>query len=264
MVGVTTDGAPAMVGRKAGAVSLLSEKVANSGGEKLIKYHCIIHQEALAAQSLEMKHVMEIDVKTVNFLKSRGLNHRQFKTFLEQSEADFGDVIYFSAVRWLSRGATLKRFFNLRKEIREFMETKGQDLKQLSDTKWLCDLALLVDVNTCLSDLNLKLQGHGKLIYTLFDNVKAFQRKIELLQGQLKQGVLTHFPACKALVDETDADRHHVLRHLRSDHNQNLIKKTKGRIQAPLLRLQAPREVNQPLPKYFLVCPCGRACRNAV
>ena len=52
------------------------------------------------------------------------------------------------------------------------MESKGQDFTQLSDTKWLCDLALLVDVNTCLSDLNLKLQGHGKLISTLFDNVK--------------------------------------------------------------------------------------------
>ena len=178
MVGVTTDGAPEMVGRKAGAVSLLSEKVANSGGEKLIKYHCIIHQEVLAAQTLEIEHVMDIVVKTVNFLKYRGLNHRQFKTFLEQSETDFGDVIYFSAVRGLSRGATLKRFFNLRKEIREFMESKGQDFTQLSDTKWLCDLALLVDVNTCLSDLNLKLQGHGKLISTLFDDVKAFQRKI--------------------------------------------------------------------------------------
>uniref|UniRef100_UPI0037E96EB7 general transcription factor II-I repeat domain-containing protein 2-like n=1 Tax=Semicossyphus pulcher TaxID=241346 RepID=UPI0037E96EB7 len=31
MVGVTTDGAPAMIGRKTGAVSLLSEKVANNG-----------------------------------------------------------------------------------------------------------------------------------------------------------------------------------------------------------------------------------------
>uniref|UniRef100_A0A672FRL1 SPIN-DOC-like zinc-finger domain-containing protein n=1 Tax=Salarias fasciatus TaxID=181472 RepID=A0A672FRL1_SALFA len=225
MVGVTTDGAPAMIGKKAGAVSLLSEKVANNGGEELIKYHCIIHQEALAAQTLDMKHVMDIVVKTVNFLKSRGLNHRQFKTFLEQSEADFGDVIYFTAVRWLSRGATLKHFFNLRKEIREFMESKGQDVTQLSDTKWLCDLALLVDLNTCLSDLNVKLQGHGKLISTLYDNIKAFQRKLELLQGQLKQGDLTHFPTCKALPDDTDTDGRHVLRHLRSDKNHNLIKK---------------------------------------
>ena len=52
MVGVTTDGAPAMVGSRAGAVSLLSEKVVNNGGEKLVRYHCIIHQEALAAQTL--------------------------------------------------------------------------------------------------------------------------------------------------------------------------------------------------------------------
>ena len=102
---------PAMVGRGTGGVLLLSEKVANNGDEKLIKYHCIIHEEALAAQTLEMKHVMAIVVKTVNFLKSRGLNHRQFKTFLERSEAVFVDVIYFSVFRWLSRGATLKRFF---------------------------------------------------------------------------------------------------------------------------------------------------------
>ncbi|KAK0135368.1 General transcription factor II-I repeat domain-containing protein 2B [Merluccius polli] len=147
MVGVTTDGAPAMVGSRAGAVSLLSEKVVNNGGEKLVRYHCIIHQEALAAQMLKMKHVMDIVVKTVNFLKSRGLIHCQFKAFLAQSEADFGNVIYFTAVRWLSRDATLKHFFNLRKEIKEFMESKGQYVTELSDTKWLCDLALLADMN---------------------------------------------------------------------------------------------------------------------
>ncbi|XP_076130471.1 general transcription factor II-I repeat domain-containing protein 2-like [Alosa pseudoharengus] len=184
MVGVTTDGAPAMVGSRAGAVSLLSEKVVNNGGEKLVRYHCIIHQEALA-----------------------------------------GDVLYFTAIRWLSRGATLKRFFNLRKEIKEFMESKGQYVTELRDTKWLCDLAFLADVNNCLSDLNLKLQGHGKLISTLFDNVKAFQRKLELLQGQLRKGDLTHFPACKSLVDDKDTDGSQVLRHLRSEKNHNLIKK---------------------------------------
>ena len=103
--------------------------------------------------------------------------------------------------------------------MREFMESKGQDVTQLSDTKWLCDLALLVDLNTSLSDLNVKLQGHGKLIPTLFDNVKAFQRKLQLLQGQLKQGDLTHFPTCKALADDTDG------RHVLCFKNHNLIKK---------------------------------------
>ena len=67
---------------------------------------------------------MTVVVRTVNLIKSRGLNHREFKKFLEESEEDFGDVIYFTAVRWLSRGATLKRFFNLRNEIYEFLNKK--------------------------------------------------------------------------------------------------------------------------------------------
>ncbi|XP_077093645.1 general transcription factor II-I repeat domain-containing protein 2B-like [Siphateles boraxobius] len=67
--------------------------------------------------------------------------------------------------------------------------------------------------------------GHGKLISTLFDNVKAFQRKLELLQGQLRKGDLTHFPACKSLVDDTDTDGSQVLSHLRSEKNHTLIKK---------------------------------------
>ena len=54
------------------------------------------------------------------------------------------------------------------------MESEGQDVTQLSDIKWLCDLVLVVDLNTCLSNLNVKLQGHGKLISTLFDNVENF------------------------------------------------------------------------------------------
>lgn len=111
-------------------------------------------------------------------------------------------------------------FFYLRKEIAEFMQSKGQDLPQLSDTEWLCDLAFLVDLNTFLSDLNVKLQGHGKLISTLFDSVNAFQRKLQLLQGQLREGDLTHFSACKVLAGECD-----VLHHLCSDKNHNLMEK---------------------------------------
>lgn len=49
MVGVTTDGALAMIRRKTSTMSLLSEKVAKSGGEKLTTYHCILNQDTLAA-----------------------------------------------------------------------------------------------------------------------------------------------------------------------------------------------------------------------
>lgn len=49
MVSVTTDGAPAMVGGRTGAV-------VNNRGEKLVRYHSMIHLEPLAAQKLETCH----------------------------------------------------------------------------------------------------------------------------------------------------------------------------------------------------------------
>lgn len=50
---------------------------------------------------------MKVVIKTVNFIKSKGLNHRDFQTFLEQMESEYGDVLYYSKVRWLSSGKML-------------------------------------------------------------------------------------------------------------------------------------------------------------
>jgi len=55
-------------------------------------------------------------VKIVNFIRSRALNHREFKNFLSEIDAEQGDVIYFTDVRWLSRGKVLKRVFDLKKQ----------------------------------------------------------------------------------------------------------------------------------------------------
>jgi len=220
LVGITTDGAPSMTGANSGVVALLREKVIEKGGSEIIHYHCIIHQEALIAHVLKLDNVMDIVVKCVNFIKSSGLNHRQFKTFLEECEAEHGDVVYFAAVRWLSKGATLKRFFSLRKEIHEFMSQKGRDLPQLMDIEWLCDLAFLADIMGHFNELNLKLQGRGKFVSALFDHVKAFERKLKLLQKQLREGNLAHFPACKELADEEseeDQDRDIALTSLSSE-----------------------------------------------
>ena len=75
---------------------------------KIKKLHCIIHQETLCAKSLKLKKVMDVVVKTVNLILSRGLNHRQFQQFLLETQAEFGDLTYFCNVRWLSRGKMLQ------------------------------------------------------------------------------------------------------------------------------------------------------------
>lgn len=110
LVGLTTDGAPAMCGHKSGLVARIRErkKEKDSTGE-LISYHCIIHQESLCGKALKMEHVMSTITRAVNFIRAKGLNHRQFKTFLEELNSEYGDLPYHTEVRWLSQGKVLKR-----------------------------------------------------------------------------------------------------------------------------------------------------------
>ena len=154
--GVITDGAPAMVGGKKGFDALLHEHICID--KKLIKLHCIIHQEALCAKSLNFKEIMAVVVKTVNCILSRGLNHRQFQEFIKEIEAVYGHVAYFTNVRWLSRGKMLERVYALREEISMFLESKNQDNSYFEDPQWIVKLAYLVDITTHMNTLNLELQ----------------------------------------------------------------------------------------------------------
>lgn len=54
-VRVATDGAPSMVGKKAGVVVKLRERVQAVNPEQVFwNVHCILHQEALCSKSLKM------------------------------------------------------------------------------------------------------------------------------------------------------------------------------------------------------------------
>ena len=194
LCGVTTDGAPSMIGKNLGCAALLAKEKEAQGYGNLITAHCIIHQENLCAKSLEMPHVMSTVVKTVNFVRSRGLNHRQFQSFLASMESEYEDLLYFSAVRWLSRDTMLERFFVLRKEIAAFMEKKGKPVTELNDYAWICDLAFLVDITKHLNDLNVALQGKGQHIGLLTSHITAFEVKLRLWSTQLQaNNNLAHF-----------------------------------------------------------------------
>ena len=82
----------------------------------------------------------------------------------------------------------LARFYTLREEVRRFMEMKGKPVMELSDGKFLRDLAFMVDISKHLSELNIKLQGPNQLISSLLSNVKSFELKLRLWQGQLERG----------------------------------------------------------------------------
>lgn len=151
---VTTDGAPAMVGRQKGAVKLIEEKV----GHPIMKIHCILHQENLCAKmsNSDLNEVMATVAKVVNFIVNRSaLTHRQFRSLLEEMDSAHTDLPLHSAVRWLSCGKVLERFVSCFDAVKVFLAEKGQNYPQLEDEKWIVKLMFLADITGHLNELNL-------------------------------------------------------------------------------------------------------------
>lgn len=158
-VNLATDGAPSMIRKKAGVLAKFKEKVqAAYGRDCFWTFHCILHQGTLCSKSSKTDRVMEVVVQTVNFIQDRGLIHHQFDNLLSDSNITHG-LPYHTEVRWLSQGAVLKRFFDLRKEIEQFMEKKGKPVMGLQYTQWLRELAFMVDITEHLNNLNKMSQG---------------------------------------------------------------------------------------------------------
>lgn len=158
-----------MRGNHNGLTTLLTNKLKTEFSTELFVCHCVLHIENLCAKNIQFQNVMQIVISTVNFIRSKALNHREIKDFLTDMDTENGDVIYFSEVRWLSRAKVLKRFLNLLPEVKLFItDLKGKHVPQFDDNFWVADLAFLVDLTSHLSDLNIKIQGKDMMINEFF------------------------------------------------------------------------------------------------
>ncbi|CAM5105972.1 unnamed protein product [Natator depressus] len=120
---VTTDGAPAMVGKQKGFVKLLEDQI----GCPTVKFHCIIHQENLCAKisNSELNNVMNTVAQILNFLVARpALTHRQFQALLDEMDSAYNAIRLHSNIRWLSRGQVLVCFVNCFDAIKAFFRKK--------------------------------------------------------------------------------------------------------------------------------------------
>lgn len=110
---------------------------------------------------------MNTVVKTVNIIRARGLYHREFQAFLSDVDAEYGDLLSHSDVRWLSRGTVLKRFYSLRSEIDQFLKEKDRPLRELNEPLWLADLPFLVDLTDHLNTLSKSLRERAACTYLM-------------------------------------------------------------------------------------------------
>lgn len=214
LAGVTTDGAPAMVGSQSGFIALLKHSIKEAGySPEIFKHHCIIHQVQLCAKALSMNHVHDEVVSIVNYIKAHALHHRQFRALLEDVCHDQGDLVYFTKVRWLSRAATFSRFWNVFGEVKAFLEKKGKDIVLLGDETWLADLAFMVDTTGYLAEFTVKLQGKNQIITDQVDHFHWFLNLMQLFQKQLSKGNYVHFPtlgSCALCANDNDIGKRYA------------------------------------------------------
>lgn len=102
LISVCTDGCPSMLGANNGLIALMKREW---NLPNLLPIHCLLHQETLACQisNSKLKDVMNTVINIINFIRARELNHRKFKDLLEELQANYGDVVLHTAVRWLSK-----------------------------------------------------------------------------------------------------------------------------------------------------------------
>ncbi|KAL3967226.1 TIMELESS-interacting protein [Sarotherodon galilaeus] len=154
LVSVATDGAPSMTGGHRGFVAWLQKSL----DRKLLTFHCILHQEALCAQTFPSECTEVINV--INKIMAKGLNPSQFCSLLDEVESIYPDLLLYNRVL-LSRGEVLKRFAARLGEVKTFMSSKGLTFSELEQPEWLKKLHFMVDMTANLNKLNTTLQGRG-------------------------------------------------------------------------------------------------------
>ena len=141
--------------------------------------------------------------RIILFIRANALHHRQFREILCSSETSAEDILYHSAVRWLSIGETSSRVLELRKEIVEYYSTKNKECP-LHDKDFLMSLGFLVDFLTQVNFLNQSLQEKATTVCLVYKKVQNFRDKCSLLESRLHQRNFFHFPQIKALIDSKE------------------------------------------------------------
>ncbi|KAM3838159.1 zinc finger BED domain-containing protein 5-like [Diretmus argenteus] len=203
-VGFCSDGAQTMAGGKKGLQALIKRVSPNAQWT-----HCVIHREALAARQMshELNEVLTDAISVVNFIKTRPLKARLFSALCEEMGAEHTAVLFHSEARWLSRGKVLSRVFELREEIRVFLEEEermDEFAGKFADEEFLMKLAYLSDIFGKLNELNLKLQGRDTHLPHLADKISGFTRKLEMWGRRLDQGNIDSFENLSEFAETSD------------------------------------------------------------
>ena len=81
--------------------------------------HCMIHQYTLASNTLiaSLQEVLVYVIKIINYVKTQAFNTRLYKELCKDMDADHEVLLFYIAVRCLSKGSLINRVFEMKDEI---------------------------------------------------------------------------------------------------------------------------------------------------
>ncbi|XP_042204259.1 zinc finger BED domain-containing protein 5-like [Homarus americanus] len=170
--------------------------------------HCMIHRFTLASKTLpdELCKIVEAVVKCVNFVKAGDLNSRFFQNLCRDMDSEHKALLFYTKVRLLSKGNVVNRVFELRGELKLFLEVQGKDdqLSHFNEVLWEPRPAYLADMFEQLNRLNLKLQGNDRNVFHLMDCLRVFLAKLQNWQRKVNAGNVAMFENLSTVLDENE------------------------------------------------------------
>ena len=195
---ICTDGAPAMVGCRGGFITLVKDEWPH-----ITSSHCSLHRYALASKTLpeHLMEVMDAAVHIINFIRARAKNLRLFQVLAEEMGAQHMGLLYYTKVRWLSRGKCLTRLYELRAEVDIFLRDNHSNLQVHFDNEdFLIMLAYLPDVFGRLNEINITLQGRDITVSDVQDKLVGLSARMAVWLARIKDGSTASFPSLDELL----------------------------------------------------------------
>uniref|UniRef100_A0A3B3SP63 BED-type domain-containing protein n=1 Tax=Paramormyrops kingsleyae TaxID=1676925 RepID=A0A3B3SP63_9TELE len=138
---------------------------------------CIAESLASKKMSPQLREVMNVAVKTVNYIEKSAVNAMCFSVLCEGMDSGHGQLLCHSEVKWLSRH-----------EAQCFLAVKKSSLaNNYADVTFLPQLAYTADIFAQLNQLNLSIQGKNSNIFLVADKIEGFKRKLSLWAKRVQE-----------------------------------------------------------------------------
>ena len=108
-VGICTDGVAAMTRRLSGFTPQVKEVTSECEST-----HCVTHRKMQASRKMSPElNILKDVIKIINHIKVHALNSRLFMQLCEEVDTEHTRLFLYTEVRWLSKGRSLARVFEL-------------------------------------------------------------------------------------------------------------------------------------------------------